>query len=79
MWDEVCKKILQKKKKKVNSKNQKKVPMIWTACYLLWVLLQEHNYDSNLNTGAIISYCVLATYLTSRSKGTTQFYLFQST
>ncbi|KAI8879527.1 alkaline phytoceramidase family protein [Backusella circina FSU 941] len=55
------------------------VPMIWTACYLLWLLLQEHGYAHLIYGVAIAIYCVIATLLTSKSKGTTQFYLFQST
>ncbi|KAI9302349.1 ceramidase, partial [Cunninghamella echinulata] len=54
------------------------VPMVWTACYLLWVLLQSNGYEP-IRFGILISlYCALATYVTSQSKGSTQFYLFQT-
>lgn len=52
--------------------------MIWTATYLLWVLLQENDYQHMVYTIGLIGYCSIATYVTSQSKGTTQFYLFQS-
>ncbi|KAI8058649.1 alkaline phytoceramidase family protein [Gilbertella persicaria] len=54
------------------------VPMVWTACYLMWVLLSEHGYQSQYHTIGISLYCALATFVTSQNKGTTQFYMFQS-
>ncbi|KAI8070258.1 ceramidase [Thamnidium elegans] len=51
------------------------LPMIWTACYMLWLLLQEHGYNYTI---PIISYCGFATFVTSQSKGSTQFFLFQT-
>ncbi|KAI8393789.1 ceramidase [Radiomyces spectabilis] len=54
------------------------VPMVWTACYLLWILLKEHGYERHLYGICIACYCGLATYVTSQSKGTTQFYMFQT-
>jgi dihydroceramidase len=54
------------------------VPMVWTACYLLWVLLSEYNYKGWPYTVAIALYCALATLVTSQSQGTTQFYMFQT-
>lgn len=54
------------------------VPMIWTACYLLWLLLQENGYPELMSAIVMTGYCILATYLTSRSNGSYQFYLFQA-
>ncbi|ORX51678.1 alkaline phytoceramidase family protein [Hesseltinella vesiculosa] len=54
------------------------VPMVWTACYLLWVMLVENGYSASLFGVAISSYCALATYVTSQSKGSTQFFMFQT-
>ncbi|KAL0080172.1 alkaline phytoceramidase family protein [Phycomyces blakesleeanus] len=51
------------------------VPMVWTASYLLWVLLSDQGYQYGLAIGI---YCGLATYLTSQFKGSIQFYLFQT-
>lgn len=53
--------------------------MVWTACYLFWVLLEEHGYQNQvLSAIAITAYCALATYVTSQNKGSMQFYMFQS-
>ncbi|KAI8967726.1 ceramidase [Mycotypha africana] len=57
------------------------VPMVWTACYLLWVLLGEHgDYGKRKNSYGIgiLLYCAFATYVTSMNKGTTQFFMFQT-
>ncbi|ORZ21175.1 alkaline phytoceramidase family protein [Absidia repens] len=54
------------------------VPMVWTACYLLWVLLQENGYEPIRYGIGIALYCALATFATSQYKGSTQFYLFQT-
>ncbi|CEI94047.1 hypothetical protein RMCBS344292_08270 [Rhizopus microsporus] len=54
------------------------VPMIWTACYLFWLLLEEHGYKHVFYAAMMIVYCLLATILTSQSKGSLQFYLFQA-
>ncbi|CEP13290.1 hypothetical protein [Parasitella parasitica] len=54
------------------------VPMVWCACQLLWVLLDEHGYQGIGYTVAISLYCAFATYVTSVNKGTTQFFMFQS-
>ncbi|KAI9018518.1 alkaline phytoceramidase family protein [Phycomyces nitens] len=52
------------------------IPMVWTASYLLWVLLYNQGYKRSY--GFIGLYCGLATYLTSQFKGSVQFYLFQT-
>lgn len=52
--------------------------MIWCACYLLFVLLDEFGYSGRLYSLVIASYCVLATLVTSQNKGSTQFYMFQT-
>lgn len=54
--------------------------MVWTACYLFWVLLEEHGYQQQTTASAIViaAYCAIATYVTSANKGSTQFYMFQS-
>lgn len=52
--------------------------MIWTACYLFWLLLEEHGYKHVFYATVMIVYCLLATILTSQSKGSLQFYLFQA-
>ncbi|KAI9498028.1 alkaline phytoceramidase family protein [Zychaea mexicana] len=54
------------------------VPMVWTACYLFYVLLDQHGYRGPFYAISITLYCALATYVTSQSKGTTQFFMFQS-
>ncbi|KAI8643799.1 alkaline phytoceramidase family protein [Parasitella parasitica] len=54
------------------------VPMVWCACQLLWVLLDEHGYQGIGYTTSISIYCAFATYVTSVNKGTTQFFMFQS-
>ncbi|KAI7908164.1 ceramidase-domain-containing protein [Cokeromyces recurvatus] len=54
------------------------VPMVWTACYLMWALMNEHGYNNKLYTIGIAFYCVFATYVTSANKGTTQFFMFQT-
>ncbi|ORZ24135.1 ceramidase [Absidia repens] len=54
------------------------IPMVWTASYMLWVLLQDNGYEP-LRYGIGISlYCALATFVTSQYQGSTQFYLFQA-
>ncbi|KAI8886995.1 alkaline phytoceramidase family protein [Backusella circina FSU 941] len=53
------------------------VPMVWTACYLFWVLLDEFGYVGNVYTIAIALYCAFATFVTSSNSGTTQFIMFQ--
>ncbi|KAL1933829.1 hypothetical protein VTP01DRAFT_7919 [Rhizomucor pusillus] len=54
------------------------LPMVWTACYLFWLLLNEFGYNGKLYTLGVALHCAVATYLTSQSKGTTQFYMFQT-
>ncbi|KAI9319021.1 ceramidase [Dichotomocladium elegans] len=54
------------------------VPMVWTACYLFWLLLNENGYTGRWNGVAIGLYCGFATYVTSQSSGTLQFYMFQT-
>ncbi|KAI7886283.1 alkaline phytoceramidase family protein [Lichtheimia hyalospora FSU 10163] len=54
------------------------VPMVWTACYLFWLLLNENGYRGAVYPVAISIYCAFATYVTSQSSGTMQFYMFQS-
>ncbi|KAI9483377.1 MAG: ceramidase [Benjaminiella poitrasii] len=54
------------------------VPMVWTACYLMWVLLNEHGFNNKLYAVGIAVYCAFATYVTSMNKGTTQFFMFQT-
>ncbi|CAO0790035.1 unnamed protein product [Mucor circinelloides] len=54
------------------------VPMVWCACQLLWVLLDEHGYKGIGYTMCISIYCAFATYVTSMNKGTTQFFMFQT-
>jgi dihydroceramidase len=51
--------------------------MVWTACYLFWVLLDEFGYTGNGYTIASALYCAFATYVTSSNNGTTQFFMFQ--
>ncbi|KAI8364157.1 ceramidase-domain-containing protein [Radiomyces spectabilis] len=41
-------------------------------------VLAEHGYERHLYGICIACYCGLATYVTSQSKGTTQFYMFQT-
>lgn len=52
--------------------------MIWCACYLLFVLLDEFGYRGKSVGLSIASYCLFATLVTSRNKGSTQFYMFQT-
>ncbi|KAG2194255.1 hypothetical protein INT46_005210 [Mucor plumbeus] len=40
------------------------VPMVWCACQLLWVLLDEHGYQGIGYTIGISIYCAFATYIT---------------
>ncbi|KAI8149400.1 alkaline phytoceramidase family protein [Fennellomyces sp. T-0311] len=54
------------------------VPMVWTACYLCYVLLDEHGYRGPHYAIGMAAYCAFATYVTSQSKGSTQFFMFQS-
>ncbi|KAI9256479.1 alkaline phytoceramidase family protein [Phascolomyces articulosus] len=54
------------------------VPMVWTACYLFYVLLAEHGYEGDVYPICISIYCALATYVTSQSAGKIQFIMFQS-
>ncbi|KAI8063259.1 alkaline phytoceramidase family protein [Gongronella butleri] len=54
------------------------LPMVWTACYLLWVLLVENGHSASLFGVVIGVYCALATLATSQSKGSTQFFMFQT-
>ncbi|KAI7886378.1 ceramidase [Mucor mucedo] len=54
------------------------VPMIWCACYLLFVLLDEFRYRGRWVAVSIACYCLFATLVTSRNKGSTQFYMFQT-
>ena len=52
--------------------------MVWTACYLFYVLLNEHGYRGPSYAIGITIYCALATYVTSQSTGKIQFIMFQS-
>lgn len=52
--------------------------MVWTACYLFGLLLNENGYRGAVYPVAISIYCAFATYVTSQSSGTMQFYMFQS-
>ncbi|SAM07006.1 hypothetical protein [Absidia glauca] len=54
------------------------IPMVWTACYYLFMLLQADGYEPIRYGVGISIYCALATFVTSHYKGSTQFYLFQA-
>jgi hypothetical protein len=54
------------------------LPMVWNACYLLWVLLDERGLANKGVTVSIAAYCAVFSYLCHVAQGSAQFYTFQA-
>lgn len=52
--------------------------MVWNACYLLWVLLDERELANRAVTVGIAVYCAVFSYLCHVAQGSVQFYTFQA-
>ncbi|KAH8554796.1 ceramidase [Umbelopsis sp. PMI_123] len=54
------------------------LPMVWNACYLLWVLLDERGLAKRWVSVSIAAYCAVFSYLCHVAQGSAQFYTFQA-
>lgn len=52
--------------------------MVWNACYLLWVLLDERGLVNRTITISIAAYCAVFSHLCHVAQGSAQFYTFQA-